>query len=108
MRKRKRIHKARKLIGGWQSLRHKPTGVCTGDQVTVEDLPDRVLEHTQPGFSTQVPTAAMTPTDVSLEDIEKQHIRHVLSTASTLEEAAGILGINLSTLWRKRRRYSLE
>ncbi len=82
--------------------------LCTGDQVTVEDLPDRVLEHTQPGFSTQVPTAAMTPTDVSLEDIEKQHIRHVLSTASTLEEAAGILGINLSTLWRKRRRYSLE
>ncbi len=82
--------------------------LCTGDQVTLEDLPDRVLEHTQPGFATQTPLAAVTPGDISLEDIEKQHIRHVLSTATTLEEAAGILGINLSTLWRKRRRYGLE
>ncbi len=82
--------------------------LCTGDQVSVEDLPDRVLEHTQVGFPSQVPLAALTQSDVSLEDIEKQHIRHVLTTASTLEEAAGILGINLSTLWRKRRRYGLE
>ncbi len=82
--------------------------LCTGDQVTLEDLPDRVLEQTQSGFSSQVQISALTPSDVSLEDIEKQHIRHVLSTAATLEEAAGILGINLSTLWRKRRRYSLE
>ena len=51
---------------------------------------------------------AMTPSDVSLEELEKQHIQHVLSTATTLEEAASILGINLSTLWRKRRRYGLE
>ncbi len=82
--------------------------LCTGDQVTIEDLPDRVLEHTQSGFPSQLPLAALTQSDISLEDIEKQHIRHVLSTATTLEEAAGILGINLSTLWRKRRRYGLE
>ena len=82
--------------------------LCTGDQVTVEDLPDRVLEHSHPfeqGMTSQV---AVTPSDVSLEDLEKQHIRHILTTATTLEEAAGILGINLSTLWRKRRRYSLD
>jgi NtrC-family two-component system response regulator AlgB len=48
------------------------------------------------------------PSDVSLEELEKQHIRHILTTATTLEEAASILGINLSTLWRKRRRYGLE
>jgi NtrC-family two-component system response regulator AlgB len=82
--------------------------LCTGDQVTVEDLPDRVLEHTQPTLSGAPFSVAMTPSDVSLEDVEKQHIRHVLSTATTLEEAASILGINLSTLWRKRRRYGLE
>jgi NtrC-family two-component system response regulator AlgB len=83
--------------------------LCTGDQVTVEDLPDRVLEHTQVLPSGDAASLlALTPSDVSLEDLEKQHIRHVLSTATTLEEAASILGINLSTLWRKRRRYSLD
>lgn len=97
--------------------------LCTTDQVTIEDLPDRVLEHSgylTPGGDTGGPSglsgpsgslaslAAMTPSDVSLEELEKQHIRHVLTTATTLEEAASILGINLSTLWRKRRRYGLE
>lgn len=82
--------------------------LCTGDQVTLEDLPDRVLEHTQPGHSPNSSLLAVTQSDVSLEDLEKQHIRHVLSTATTLEEAASILGINLSTLWRKRRRYGLD
>lgn len=82
--------------------------LCTGDQVTIEDLPDRVLEHTQPHLPGGSVIAAVTQSDVSLEDVEKQHIRHVLSTATTLEEAASILGINLSTLWRKRRRYGLE
>ena len=84
--------------------------------MTVEDLPDRVLEQTssllpqQPGATlggSGAPTF-MTPSDVSLEELEKQHIQHVLGTAPTLEEAASILGINLSTLWRKRRRYNLE
>ncbi len=93
--------------------------LCTTDQVTVEDLPDRILEHLahatsggnmpgiRPGVGPAVPIA-MTPSDVSLEELEKQHIQHVLATATTLEEAASILGINLSTLWRKRRRYGLE
>jgi two-component system, NtrC family, response regulator AlgB len=84
--------------------------LCAGDQVTVEDLPDRVLEYSvqqrSPGASAS--PMALTPSDVSLEDLEKQHIQHVLMTATTLEEAASILGINLSTLWRKRRRYGLE
>jgi len=84
--------------------------LCTGDQVTVEDLPDRVLEHTQLPIQGQMsnPAIAMTQSDVSLEDLERQHIQYVLSTASTLEEAASTLGINLSTLWRKRRRYGLD
>jgi DNA-binding NtrC family response regulator len=49
-----------------------------------------------------------TPSDVSLEDLERQHIQQVLASARTLEEAATTLGINLSTLWRKRRRYQLD
>jgi NtrC-family two-component system response regulator AlgB len=44
----------------------------------------------------------------SLAEIEKAHIARVLYSSKTLEEAARILGINLSTLWRKRRRYNLR
>jgi len=52
-----------------------------------------------------------TPTEQyegTLEEVERKHIKFVLDAAQTLEEAAGILGINLSTLWRKRRTYGLE
>ena len=84
--------------------------LCTGEEVSVEDLPDRVTEvASASGVAGASSTfTAMTQADVSLEDLEKQHIQHVLATATTLEEAASILGINLSTLWRKRRRYGLE
>jgi NtrC-family two-component system response regulator AlgB len=87
----------------------RATILCTGDQVVLEDLPDRILQHLQENYSSlAIVNPALTPSDISLEDIEKQHIRQVLNTATTLEEAASILGINLSTLWRKRRRYGLE
>ncbi len=81
--------------------------LSTGEMVSIEDLPDRVLEYSQPPQPGQSP-AAIAPSDISLEEIEKQHIQHVLTTTRTLEEAASVLGINLSTLWRKRRRYGLE
>ncbi len=84
--------------------------LCTTDQVTLEDLPDRVIEGSQQNIEQVSPSQdqMMTPTDTNLEELEKQHIRHILATAHTLEEAASILGINLSTLWRKRKRYGLE
>ena len=43
----------------------------------------------------------------SLADIENEHIRQVLAKADTFEEAAQTLGIEPSTLWRKRRRLGL-
>ena len=82
--------------------------LCAGEQVTTEDLPDRVLEHSMPRDAGQPTPLALTASDVSLEELEKQHIQQVLTTTRTLEEAASVLGINLSTLWRKRRRYGLE
>jgi NtrC-family two-component system response regulator AlgB len=44
---------------------------------------------------------------VTLEALEAEHIRRVLATAASLDEAATILGIDPSTLYRKRKRYGL-
>ncbi len=41
----------------------------------------------------------------SLEDIEREHIARVVGRSPTLEDAAAILGIDGSTLWRKRKKY---
>jgi NtrC-family two-component system response regulator AlgB len=43
--------------------------------------------------------------DVSLESLEKEHILRVIARAGTLERAAEILGVDASTLWRKRKKY---
>jgi NtrC-family two-component system response regulator AlgB len=44
---------------------------------------------------------------LTLEQLEKKHIQNVLQNATDLQEAAKTLGINPSTLWRKRKRYNL-
>jgi NtrC-family two-component system response regulator AlgB len=43
----------------------------------------------------------------SLDQIEAEHIRNVLATTQSIEEAATKLGINPSTLYRKRKRYGI-
>jgi NtrC-family two-component system response regulator AlgB len=44
---------------------------------------------------------------VTLEQLEAEHIRRVLGTSATIEEASATLGIDPSTLYRKRKRYGL-
>jgi NtrC-family two-component system response regulator AlgB len=44
---------------------------------------------------------------VTLEQLEAEHIRRVLGQTPTMEEAATVLGIDPSTLYRKRKRYGL-
>jgi NtrC-family two-component system response regulator AlgB len=44
---------------------------------------------------------------VTLEQLEEEHVRRILSATATIEEAAAVLGIDPSTLWRKRKRYGL-
>ena len=45
--------------------------------------------------------------EVSLEQLERAHILAVMANAPTLEAAASILGIDASTLYRKRKQYGL-
>lgn len=44
---------------------------------------------------------------VSLETIEGAHVRRVVQATDTLEKAAEVLGIDPSTLYRKRKKYGL-
>jgi len=75
-----------------------------GDVIQAEDLPDRLLAPEVAGPA--VETSAATP--LSLHDLERRHIEQVLADAATLEEAAARLGINVTTLWRKRKRYGID
>jgi NtrC-family two-component system response regulator AlgB len=43
--------------------------------------------------------------DFTLEEIERHHVLGVLARKSTAEEAAATLGIDVSTLWRRRKKY---
>jgi NtrC-family two-component system response regulator AlgB len=45
--------------------------------------------------------------DVSIEALEREHIARILARAASLESAARILGIDATTLQRKRKRYGL-
>jgi NtrC-family two-component system response regulator AlgB len=56
------------------------------------------------------PRATTTPVlggDVSLEEIEREHIAQVVARAPSFEAAARTLGIDATTLQRKRKRYGL-
>ncbi len=75
--------------------------LARGDTVHAEDLPDRLLA---PLAATPSPTEG----ELSLEELERRHIQQVLADSATLEEAAARLGINPTTLWRKRRRYGID
>ncbi len=44
---------------------------------------------------------------LSLEEIERQHIRKVLQVAKDFDEASSMLEIDTATLWRKRKKYGL-
>jgi NtrC-family two-component system response regulator AlgB len=44
----------------------------------------------------------------SLKDVERDYIIRILSQSSSLTDAARTLGIDMATLWRKRKRYKID
>lgn len=44
---------------------------------------------------------------VTLDQIEEIHIRRVLARNKSLDDAAKVLGIDVATLWRRRRKYKM-
>jgi NtrC-family two-component system response regulator AlgB len=74
--------------------------------VHANDLPSRVAltgAHTNPG----APGAIEVGSPVTLEQLETEHIRVVLERSPTRDDAARILGIDPSTLYRKRKQLGL-
>ncbi len=69
--------------------------------VTLRHLPRTIAA------AKSVPAADDCPPLTSLQEMERQHIARVLAETRSFEKAAATLGIHLSTLWRKRRRYNL-
>ena len=72
-----------------------------GATLRKEDLPDIL-------FQASAPRDGTLPERSTLEQIEQEHIRRVLALAPTFEDAAATLGVCISTLWHKRKRYHLD
>jgi NtrC-family two-component system response regulator AlgB len=73
--------------------------LATGSELGLADLPAQI--GAPPLKKVEVGGAA------TLDEIEAEHIRRVLVSAPTLDDAARTLGIDPSTLYRKRKRYGL-
>jgi len=72
--------------------------LCNAESVGMEYIPEKLLtseESPKPGDFT------------TLDKIEEMHIRRVLASTKSLQEAADVLGIDQATLWRRRKRYNI-
>ena len=72
--------------------------LCEGDAITPDLLPEEVRGA--------APVSA--PDDDTLEAAERRHIASVLARTTSLDAAAKALGVDPSTLYRKRERYGLR
>lgn len=70
------------------------------ETITIEDLPDSI-RHPAVGMCVSGARG------IRLKDLEREHILRVLADSPTLAQAAATLGINVTTLWRKRRHYGI-
>jgi two-component system, NtrC family, response regulator AlgB len=97
---------AQKLLGAWpwpgnvrelRNVLERAVILSPGAVLEPESFPERMAGH--------LGSAPQLGGDFTAEEMEREHILRVLARAPTQEEAARILGLDASTLWRKRKRY---
>ncbi len=72
--------------------------LCKTGLVSEEHLPANIFIKTQP---------VRLGDPLSLDVIEETHIRRILASSKSLQEAADLLGIDQATLWRKRKQFKI-
>ncbi len=79
-----------------RSVAERAAVICTGREVDLADLalPVGSTERWPGGYP-------------SLKELERIYIERVVRESPTLEDAARVLEVDITTLWRKRRRYGL-
>lgn len=70
--------------------------LASGPLIEITDLPDQLQGKRNP----RVDLGSM----ISLEELEREHIKQVINKTNSLEQAAHVLGIDPATLYRKRKR----
>lgn len=78
--------------------------LAEGDEITPRDLPEAAAGTTLNGHD----HGAEVGQRISIEKLECEHIRRIMSVTDSLQEAAEVLGIDAATLYRKRKRYQLD
>ncbi|CAM2926554.1 sigma-54-dependent transcriptional regulator [Rariglobus hedericola] len=73
--------------------------LANGDRLGLEDMPEE--------FATPEDSRVTVGGRVTLEELETEHLRRVLGTTKTLDDAAKILGIDPATLYRKRQKLGM-
>jgi two-component system, NtrC family, response regulator AlgB len=73
--------------------------LCAGEQIDLRDLPEEFGSKPEPGIAVGA--------RVTIDALEAEHIRRVLTISRNLEEAARTLGIDPATLYRKRQKLGL-
>ena len=79
-----------------ENVIERAVALNTKSKIMVEDLPESVL-------------APKAPVGLSLEEMERRHIMQVLQeTKGNMKAAAGLLGIDRKTLYRKAAEYGID
>jgi two-component system, NtrC family, response regulator AlgB len=75
--------------------------LSSGNQIEISDLPNHLKRDE---ITNLIDLGSM----ITLDILEKEHIRRVVDKSENLEKAAQVLGIDSATLYRKRKKLSLE
>jgi len=82
-----------------ENCMERAVAICTGDEIRVEDLPQKIQEH----VSSRIVLSTDSPADlVTLEEMELRYVRQVLgAVGGNKTQAARLLGIDRRSLYRR-------